>query len=89
MSRRRHAWEQIKRKLREAEVELLKGQTTGDVGRKLGITEQTYYRRCEECNAFRPHSALGYRTPAPEAVMWPQPTLPRPASAVGLTKDAH
>ena len=44
MSRKRHTPEQIIRKLREAEVELSKGHTTGDVARKLGITEQTYYR---------------------------------------------
>jgi hypothetical protein len=43
MPRRRHTPEQIIRKLREAEVELAKGQTTVDVVRKLGITEQTYY----------------------------------------------
>ena len=42
MPRKRHTPEQIIRKLREAELELSKGQTTGDVVRKLGITEQTY-----------------------------------------------
>ncbi len=44
MGRKRHSAEQIIQKLREAEVELSKGQTTPDVARKLGITEQTYYR---------------------------------------------
>ena len=44
MARKRHTPEQIIRKLREAEVELAKGLTTPDVVRKLGITEQTYYR---------------------------------------------
>ncbi len=44
MPRKRHTPEQIIRKLREAEVELAKGQTTLDAVRKLGITEQTYYR---------------------------------------------
>jgi len=43
MPRKRHTAEQIISKLREAEVELAKGQTTGEVVRKLGITEQTYY----------------------------------------------
>ncbi len=42
MGRKRHTAEQIIRKLREAEVELAKGQTTGEVARRLGITEQTY-----------------------------------------------
>ena len=36
--------EQIVHKLREAEVELSKGNTIGRVCRKLGFTEQTYYR---------------------------------------------
>ncbi len=36
--------EQIIHKLREVEVELSKGNTIGRVYRKLGFTEQTYYR---------------------------------------------
>jgi len=47
MGRECHTAEQIIRKLREAEVELAKGQTTVDVARKLGIPEQTYYRLAE------------------------------------------
>ncbi len=53
MDRKRHTPEQIIRKLREAEVELAKGQTTGDVVRKLGITEQTYYRWRKEYGGLR------------------------------------
>ena len=36
--------EQIIAKLREAEVLLSKGQTVVEIVRRLGITEQTYYR---------------------------------------------
>ena len=36
--------EQIIEKLREAEVLLSQGSTVGEASRKLGITEQTYYR---------------------------------------------
>jgi len=43
MGRKRHAPEQIIRKLREAEVALAQGQTTAEIARKLSITEQTYY----------------------------------------------
>lgn len=43
MAWKRHTPEQIIRKLREAEVELAKGQPAADVVRKLGIAEQTYY----------------------------------------------
>ncbi len=44
MPQKRYKPEQIINKLREAEVELSKGKTTGRICRKLGITEQTYYR---------------------------------------------
>ena len=53
MSRKRHTAEQIIRKLREAEVELTKAQTTVEVVRKLGITEQTYYRWRKEYGGLR------------------------------------
>ena len=53
MGRKRHTPEQIIRKLREAEVELAKGQTTLDAVRKLGITEQTYYRWRKEYGGLR------------------------------------
>ena len=53
MGRKRHTAEQIIRKLREAEVELAKGQTAADVARKLGITEQTYYRWRNEYGGLR------------------------------------
>ena len=36
--------EQIIGKLREAEVPLIQGGTVVEASRKLGITEQTYYR---------------------------------------------
>ena len=53
MPRKRFTPEQIITKLREAEVELAKGLTTVDVVRKLGITEQTYYRWRKEYGGLR------------------------------------
>ena len=53
MGRKRHTAEQIIGKLRTAEIELAKGQTTVDVVRKLGITEQTYYRWRKEYGGLR------------------------------------
>ena len=53
MGRTRHTTEQIIAKLREAEIELAKGQKTADVIRKLGITEQTYYRWRKEYGGLR------------------------------------
>jgi len=53
MPRKRCTSEQIIVHLREAEVELAKGQTTAEVCRKLGITEQTYYRWRKEYGSLR------------------------------------
>ena len=53
MGRKRHTAEQIIAKLREAEVELAGGQTAVEVARKLGITEQTYYRWRKEYGGLR------------------------------------
>jgi putative transposase len=44
MAKKRYSAEQIIGYLREAEVFLAKGSTIGQVRRKIGITEQTYYR---------------------------------------------
>ena len=44
MARKRYTVEQIIANLREAEVELAKGAKTPEVCRKLGISENTYYR---------------------------------------------
>jgi putative transposase len=44
MPRKRYTSEQIIVTLREAEVELAKGQRRVEVCRKLGIRKQTYYR---------------------------------------------
>ena len=44
MTRRSYRPEQIISKLREAEVLLSQGSTVGEAARKIGVTEQTYYR---------------------------------------------
>lgn len=44
MKRKKNTPEQIVTKLRQAQVEIGKGATVDQVSRKLGITEQTYYR---------------------------------------------
>jgi len=43
MKKRRSA-EEIQRLLREADRDLAKGLTVGDICRKLGVTGNTYYR---------------------------------------------
>jgi len=57
MAKKRHTAEQIISKLREAEVALAKGQALGTVVRKLGITEQTYYRWRKEYGGLRTDQA--------------------------------
>lgn len=53
MARKRHTPEEIIRKLREAEVELAKGQSAPQAYRKIGVTEQTYYRWRKEYGGLR------------------------------------
>ena len=44
MTRKAFKPEQIINKLREAEVVISQGATIGTASRKIGVTEQTYYR---------------------------------------------
>ena len=44
MPRKRYTAEQIIGLLRQAEVELAKGRTVGEVSRAIGVAEQSYYR---------------------------------------------
>ena len=53
MSRRRFSTEQIIPKLRQAEVELGRGLRPPQVCKKLGISEQTYYRWRKEYGGLR------------------------------------
>ena len=53
MARKRHSTEQIVNKLREAEVHLGQGMTVPEVSRKLGVTEQTYYRWRKEYGGIK------------------------------------
>ena len=53
MARKRHTPEEIIRKLREAEVELARGQSAPQACRKIGVTEQTYYRWRKEYGGLR------------------------------------
>ena len=57
MASKRHDAAQIIAKLREAEVELARGKKTGEVCRKLGVTEQTYYRWRKEYGGLRTDQA--------------------------------
>ncbi len=53
MTRRTYRPEQIIKKLREAEVLLSQGENVGEAARKIGVTEQTYYRWRREYGGMR------------------------------------
>ena len=53
MAKKRHTAEQIIAKLREAEVLLAKGAKMPQVCRRIGVTDQTYYRWRKEYGGVR------------------------------------
>jgi transposase-like protein len=57
LARRQFKSEQIINKLREAEVLISQGATIGEASRKIGITEQTYYRWRREYGGMRVEQA--------------------------------
>ena len=61
MVRRTYTPEQIINKLREAEVILSQGGTVGEASKKIGVTEQTYYRWRKEYGGMRIEQAKRLR----------------------------
>ncbi len=57
MARKAYTPEQIINKLREAEVNLSQGSNIGEVSRKIGVTEQTYYRWRRDYGGMRVEQA--------------------------------
>jgi len=57
MGRRTYTPEQIINKLREVEISISQGATTAEASRKVGITEQTYYRWRREYGGMRVEQA--------------------------------
>ena len=53
MGRKRHTPEEIIGKLREAELVLAQGGITADACRRIGVTEQTYYRWRKEYGGLK------------------------------------
>ena len=53
MARRKHTPEQVIKKLREAEAAMAEGGTVAQASRKIGVTEQTFYRWRAEHGALR------------------------------------
>jgi transposase-like protein len=57
MGRRTYTPEQIINKLREVEVFISQGASTAEASRKIGVTEQTYYRWRREYGGMRVEQA--------------------------------
>jgi len=57
LARRIFKAEQIINKLREVEVLVSQGATVGEASRKIGVTEQTYYRWRREYGSMRVEQA--------------------------------
>lgn len=53
--------EQIIQKLREAELELARDQTVPQACKKIGVTEQTYYRWRKEYGGLRTDQAKRFK----------------------------
>ncbi len=62
MAKKSHSPEQIINKLREAEILLNQGATIGEASRKIGVTEQTYYRWRKEYGGLRIDQAKKLKT---------------------------
>ena len=54
---RKHKPEEIIGKLREAEIVLAQGGTVGDACRRIGVTEQSYYRWRKEYGGLKMEQA--------------------------------
>ncbi len=53
MARKTYTPEQIINKLREVEILISRGATSAEASRKIGVTEQTYYRWRREYGGMR------------------------------------
>ena len=58
----KHSAEQIIAKLRTVEVQISQGRTTAQAAKKIGVTEQTYYRWRKEYGGLRTDQAKRLKT---------------------------
>jgi putative transposase len=61
MPGKRHTAEEIVNKLREADVELAQGASIAQACRKIGITDQTYYRWRKEYGGLKVDQAKRFK----------------------------
>ena len=53
MAKKRHTREQVVNNLREAEVAIAGGSTVAEAARRIGVTDQTFYRWRSEYGGLR------------------------------------
>ncbi len=53
MAGKRHTPEQVINKRREVEVAIAGGSTMAEAARRIGVTEQTFYRWRSDCGGLR------------------------------------
>ena len=61
MPNRKHSAEEIINKLREAEVIIASGSTVVEAARRIGVSEQTFYRWRTEYGGLRVDQARGLK----------------------------
>ncbi len=61
MPRKWFSVKQIINHLREAEVLLAQGQTVGEICRRIGVSEQSYYRWCREYGGLKVDQARRWK----------------------------
>jgi putative transposase len=61
MARKRFSTEEIVNKLRQADVELAKGQTVSAVSKLIGVTDQTYFRWRKEYGGLKVDQARRFK----------------------------
>jgi putative transposase len=61
MGRKRHSAEEVINKLRQADVELGKGNTVAGVCKLLGVSEQTYFRWRKEYGGLKVDQAKRFK----------------------------
>ena len=66
MAKRKHTAEEIINKLREAEVVIASGSTDVEAARRIGVSEQTFYRRRSEYGRLRVDQARRLKQLEPE-----------------------
>ena len=70
-------------------MELGKGRTVKEVCQMIGIADQAYYRWRMDYNHRRPHSRLGWMTPAAFAARWMSATVGSSGFGFASSSETH